>query len=189
MTPALRRRWRALAAAALLAASAALLSAGCAASRPVHTAEAARDDAAVAALQDRLRALSRDADPDEARRVAKTAVADSLRLAAEYRVAGPARWHNLLIQMGFRDRGLCFHWTEDLMKGLAALDLKTFRLHWGVAHRGSDLREHNSVVITALNQAFADGLVLDPWRNSGELYWTAVRQDDYPWVPLPPDQW
>ena len=45
----------------------------------------------------------------EAGRVAETAVTYSLRLAEEYRVSPPARWHNLLIQMGFRDRGLCFH--------------------------------------------------------------------------------
>jgi hypothetical protein len=91
--------------------------------------------------------------------------------------------------MGFRDRGLCFHWTEDLMKRLLALDLKTYQLHWGVAHKGSELREHNSVIVTARDQPFEEGLVLDPWRNAGDLYWRAVRQDSYPWVPLPPDQW
>jgi hypothetical protein len=58
-----------------------------------------------------------------------------------------------------------------------------------VAHPGSDLREHNSVVITARDQPFETGLVLDPWRNSGELYWAAAAHDDYPWEPLPPDQW
>lgn len=162
---------------------------GCAGPRSAMHPEAGRIDAQIAALQTRLKGLGAGTDPDEARRVAQTAVTDSLRLAEEYRVATPARWHNLLIQMGFRERGLCFHWTEDLMKRLQALNLKTYQLHWGVAHPGSDLREHNSVVITARDQPFETGLVLDPWRNSGELYWTAARQDDYPWEPLPPDRW
>lgn len=145
--------------------------------------------AKVSSLQSRLARLGRDADPAEARRVAEAAVTYSLRLAEDYRVAPPAWWHNLLIQMGFRERGLCFHWTEDLMKRLQALDLKTYRLHWGVAYKGSDLREHNSVVITALNQPFEEGLVLDPWRDSGDLYWAVVSRDRYPWQPLPPEEW
>jgi len=174
---------------ALWAVFAAAWLSGCAGPHSALHTDAARIESKVAALQAGLKGLGRATDPEEARRVAQTAVGDSLRLAEEYRAAPPARWHNLLIQMGFRDRGLCFHWTEDLMKRLQALNLKTYRLHWGVAHKGSDLREHNSVVITALNQPFEAGLVLDPWRNSGDLHWAAVRQDGYPWVPLPPDQW
>jgi hypothetical protein len=174
---------------ALWAALALFLFAGCSASRGDLPLGEAQIDAKVARLQAHLKGLGAHTDAAEAHRVAQTAVTYSYRLAEEYRVAPPARWHNLLIQMGFRDRGLCFHWTEDLMKRLLALDLKTYRLHWGVAHRGSDLREHNSVVVTARDQPFEKGLVLDPWRNSGDLYWAAVSQDRYPWEPLPPDQW
>ena len=142
-----------------------------------------------AALQGSLKGLGKDTDAAEAGRVAETAVTYSRRLAEDYRVSTPARWHNLLIQMGFRDRGLCYHWTEDLLKRLQALGLTTYELHWGVAHKGSELREHNSVVITALRQPFEEGLVLDPWRNSGDLYWAVVATDSYPWVPLPREEW
>ena len=173
----------------LLAFFVVILFSGCAgphSSLPKGDAQIASN---VSSLQGRLERLGEDTDPAEARRAAEAAVTFSLRLAEDYRVSPPAWWHNLLIQMGFRDRGLCFHWTEDLMKRLQALNLKTYQLHWGVAYRGSDLREHNSVVITALNQPFEKGLVLDPWRNSGNLYWAAVSRDSYPWQPLPPDQW
>jgi hypothetical protein len=67
------------------------------------------------------------------------------------------------------------------MQRLVLLELKNFQLHWGVAHRGSELREHNSVVVTARGQKFEEGIVLDPWRNSGELYWARVKNDRYPW--------
>jgi hypothetical protein len=174
---------------ALLAVLVVFLFSGCSGSHSSLQMGKAQIDAKVASLQTNLKGLGKDTDTSEARRVAETAVTYSFRLAEEYRVALPARWHNLLIQMGFRDRGLCFHWTEDLMKRLLALNLKTYQLHWGVAHQGSELREHNSVVITAWDQPFEKGLVLDPWRNAGDLYWAAVSQDGYPWVPLPPDQW
>jgi hypothetical protein len=174
---------------ALLALLIAFLFSGCSAPRSQLAMGEARIDAKVARLHADLKGLGQDTDSAEAGRVAEEAVTYSFRLAEEYRVAAPARWHNLLIQLGFKDRGLCFHWAEDLLKRLQALDLKTYQLHWGVAHPGSELREHNSVVITARDQPFEKGLVLDPWRNSGDLYWAAVRQDRYPWVPLPPDQW
>lgn len=174
---------------ALSALLAATLFSGCAAMHPPLPMGEPQIASKVASLQGHLKGLGKDTDAAEARKVAETAVTYSLRLAEDYRVSSPARWHNLLIQMGFRDRGLCFHWTEDLMKRLQALDLTTYQLHWGVAYKGSDLREHNSVVITALNQPFENGLVLDPWRNSGDLYWAVVSRDRYPWLPLPRDEW
>ena len=143
----------------------------------------------VDSLQDDLADLNRQADLLEAGQVAQTAVTYSNQLAEEYHLVRPAVLHNVLIRVGLKDRGLCYHWTEDLLKELQSLDLRTYQLHWGVAHRGSELREHNSVVITARGQAFEKGLVLDPWRNSGDLYWALIKTDRYPWKELPPSEW
>jgi hypothetical protein len=80
------------------------------------------------------------------------------------------------------------HWTEDLLEHLRRLDLKSFQLHWGVAHHGETWRvEHSSVVITAKGQDFEDGIVLDPWRHSGNLYWSLVKKDRYPWRKFGPE--
>ena len=143
----------------------------------------------VASLQVELAALNQQANLIEARQVAETAITYSNQLAEEYRLVRPAVLHNVLIRVGLKDRGLCYHWTEDLLKQLQSLDLRTYQIHWGVAHRGSELREHNSVVITARGQAFEKGMVLDPWRNSGDLYWALIKTDRYPWQELPPSQW
>ena len=140
-------------------------------------------------LERELAALSQIADKTEARRVAETALHQSAVLAEEYQLIRPAEAHNLMVVLGIKDRGLCYHWTEDLMKRLQALELKSFQLHWGVAHRGSDLREHNCVVITASGQDFFQGIILDPWRNSGRLYWARITEDSYPWKVLPPSDW
>jgi hypothetical protein len=179
----LRRRFLFL---LLTAAAAAASCAGPrAGSAPGETTDAAR----TASLARELTALGAGADGAEALRLAHTAVATSRALADRYRVVPPALFHNMLVQLGIRDRGLCFHWTEDLMKALQGLGLQTFDLHWGVAHKGSSLQEHNSVVVTLRGRPFETGVVLDPWRHSGELYWAAVRQDGYPWVPLPRSEW
>jgi hypothetical protein len=143
----------------------------------------------VNALEDDLAALNHYSDGAEARQVAETALKGSAYLREEYRLVRPPILHNLFVQMGLRDRGLCYHWTEDLMSHLNTLQLKSYQLRWGVAYRGSDLREHNTVVITANGQPFENGLVLDPWRHSGRLYWVVVKDDKYPWKELPRDEW
>jgi len=143
----------------------------------------------IGALQDDLAALNRQADRPEARQVAQTAITYAGDLAAEYELVRPAVFHNILVRIGLKDRGLCYHWTEDLMKRLQSLELETYQLHWGVAHRGSELREHNSVVITASGQPFESGMVLDPWRHSGDLYWVRIKKDTYPWKELLPEEW
>ena len=143
----------------------------------------------VGSLQQDLASLSRQADLIEARQVAETAIGYSTFLADEYDVVRPAVLHNVLVRIGLKNRGLCYHWTEDLMGRLQELNLTTYQLHWGVAHRGSELREHNSVVITATGQTFDEGMVLDPWRDSGNLYWSMVKTDRYPWKMLPLEEW
>ena len=140
-------------------------------------------------LEQELLGLSATIDKTEARILAETAVRESAVLAEEYHLVRPAVSHNLLVVFGIKNRGLCYHWTEDLMKRLQALDLKSVQLYWGVAYRGSELREHNCVVITASRQSFFKGIVLDPWRNSGNLYWARVTEDIYPWKVLPSSNW
>ena len=143
----------------------------------------------VKALEDNLTALNHHYDNGEARQIAVTALRASVFLSEEYRLVRPPILHNLLVQIGLRDRGLCYHWTEDLMYLLGTIELKNYQLRWGVAYRGSDWREHNTVVITADGQSFENGLVLDPWRYSGELYWVVVKDDRYPWKELPREKW
>ena len=145
--------------------------------------------AKVAALQVDLAALNRQADLLEVKQVAETAIQYCAYLADQYLLVRPAVLHNVLVRVGVKDRGLCHHWTEDLMHRLEQLGLKSFQLYWGVAHRGSELREHNSVVVAAKGHRFEEGIVLDPWRNSGQLYWVPVKKDRYPWKERPRNEW
>ena len=132
-------------------------------------------------LQNDLIALSDETDNSEARQLAQISINYSLHLAGEYRLVQPPYFHNILVRIGIKDRGLCYHWTEDLFNRLTSMELKSFILHRGVAYRGSNLREHNCVVVTARGQDFNEGIVLDPWRDSGDLYWGRVNADRYPW--------
>ena len=131
-------------------------------------------------LAARLRELSHTVDSREAALTAETACAFSLDLARQYRVVRPAILHNVLVNLGVRQRGLCFQWADDLSAKLETLELRTLKLRRGVA-RLETRREHSSVVLTATGQAFDEGIVLDAWRHSGRLYWCGVKEDKYPW--------
>jgi len=122
----------------------------------------------------------------ETLQLAQTIVATTDELARTYQVQPPALWHNFLVNVGLRDRGLCCHWTQDLLREINALRLAKYHAAWGVSRYGT-WREHNSVVITAAGQAFESGIVLDPWRHAGELFWAPVATDTYRWQPHPGD--
>jgi len=129
-----------------------------------------------------LSALSPSVDYKEARLFAYEALWYPHVLAQRYGLVSPPTFHNLLINMGLRDRGLCYQWSEDMITHLKALHYQSFDLRWGVANKG-ELDEHNTVVVVAKGEPFESGILIDPWRNSGELYWVRLKDDpEYHWV-------
>jgi hypothetical protein len=148
-----------------------LLLAGCASPAPSHR----RPELAVC-----LQSLNPTINEEEASSAAETAIVYSLELAREYRVVRPAIFHNVLVNIGLKKRGLCFQWADDLSAKLLALGLRTIEIRRATA-RLDTRREHSSVVLTAVGQPFREGVVLDAWRHSGRLYWCGVNEDTYPW--------
>jgi hypothetical protein len=139
----------------------------------------AKDERSIKKLRDALVALAPDVDPGEAELVSVTAHTASRSLAREYRVVVGPGVQNILINMGLRQRGYCGHYARDIGERLKELKLKTLVLHWGAAYAGTT-DESNCLVVTARNQAFEDGIVIDGWRNFGRLFWCALKKDsDY----------
>ena len=170
--------------AALLAALVAL--AGCAGGRPPLELAPAAHEQRIATLARDIAALGADVDPIEAGQAARLAIEYSLTLAERYEVSGASPvYHNLLVNLGIKPRGLCVDWTEDLMRRLQKARFHSLDLHWAIANYRNAFRlEHSTVVISARGDSLFDGLVLDPWRHSGRLFWAPTRDDaDYPWEP------
>jgi hypothetical protein len=135
-----------------------------------------KDERSIKHLRDALVALAPDVDPSEAELLSVTAHTASRSLAREYRVAWCPAFQNLLIHMGKRERGYCGHYARDIGSRLKELKLKTLVLHWGAAYAGT-LDENNCLVVTARNQPFQDGIILDGWRKAGRLFWCALKKD------------
>lgn len=93
--------------------------------------------------------------------------------------------HNFLIDTGFKDRGACKHWAEDLLAYLRGVDRKYFDVTWGEANpQRAD--EHNVAVLIPRGLTFSEGIFIDPWRTSGKPFWMRVTDDHhYPWKQWP----
>lgn len=137
----------------------------------------AQDEKSINGLRDALIALSpQTVDPREAALLSEAAHRWSLECAREYGVTGDPAFHNYLIRIGVKKRGICADYTHDIGARLREMRFKTLVLHWGTAwEKESD--ENNALIVTARNQSFYDGIVLDGWRRSGRLFWRAVKDD------------
>ena len=140
-------------------------------------AAVARDERSIKDLSKALTALAPDVDLSEAKLLSVTAHTTARSLSREYRVVLNPEFTVFLVNIGMRKRGWCGHWTRDIGARLKELKLKTLVLHWGEAYPGTS-SENNCLVVTARNQPFQDGIIIDGWRRAGRLFWCAVRKDD-----------
>lgn len=140
------------------------------------------DNKKIESLYKAILTLGPNIAPSEARFVAREAVLYPKVLSNRYQLASPPLYHNVLVNYGHRPRGLCYQWTRDM--GLQInRPMKSLQFHHGVAFRRDYWNEHSTLVVSAKGKGVPDGIVLDPWRNSGTLFWSRVKDDKkYPWV-------
>jgi len=160
-------------------------SPACRLARPVTARPTASLEAEASQLAGALQALGAGVDPAECTRTASVLVNTIDEARVSRGLDGRPIRRNLAVAMGWHDWGLCWQWTELLGRRLRQEQLKSLSLHWACAHAGSDLREHNALVIAAKGQPFEEGLVIDPWRRGGRLTWVRVLDDRYPWKQEP----
>ncbi len=162
-----------------------LLLNGCASQGPQLEPQPAVAEQRIGELHRAILALGDDIDAGEARQAARVAIEYSLQLAREYEITDSAILHNIKVNLGLKPRGLCVDWTRDLLARLKHEKFRSLDLHWAVANYERAFRlEHSTVIVSARGESLEQGLVLDPWRYSGELYWSPTLLDkDYSWKP------
>jgi hypothetical protein len=135
-------------------------------------AKSAEDEA----LRARLIALSPGVNPEEARRVASIAYTTGRELAQKWKMFSSPTVHSFLINIGLKKGGYCYQFATELALRLDAEKLKTLEIHWAESDPGTDT-EHNVIAVTARGQPFAEGIMLDNWRNAGHLLWGPLNGD------------
>lgn len=155
----------------------ALAASGCAGKPTV-------DQSNVNGLAQEIMLLGPDVDPDEARRAAEISFHYSLQLAQEYNITDLPIIHNEKVHRGLRKRGLCNHWAEDLSKRLKQENFSTLAIQRAISPPSEFRIIHHTAVITRPGETIYDGIVIDPWRHGGALFWAPTKTDRrYNWRP------
>ena len=150
---------------------------GCA----VKTPPLEQRQAKVVSLQNMLLHLGSKVDVYEAEDLAKSSIDYSYLLAQKYKAIDSPWLQNSLVNIGLKKRGLCYEWAEDLLRYLVKKNYKTLELHTVGANIGY-LNEHNALCVSSKGEGINNSIVLDAWRNSGNLYFKKIREDKkYEW--------
>lgn len=139
----------------------------------------------ITALSQRIQALDPAIDRIEADRAAQIAYSYTRQLAMEYQITDPPLIHNTKVNLGIKPRGLCWHWAEDMERRLKAEGFQTLSMHRAIANADNPWRiDHSTAIISARGDDMYAGIVLDPWREGGRLFWDNIEADTrYEWRP------
>lgn len=121
--------------------------------------------------------MAPDVDPAEAARASQIAFDYTRQLAAQYEITDPPLIHNTKVNMGLRPRGLCWHWAEDMERRLNAEGFETLEMHRAIAVGRGVRIDHSTAIISRKGDAHQQGVVLDPWRQGGVLFFAPVSED------------
>lgn len=131
-----------------------------------------------------IRNLGPNVDPAEARRAAEISFSYSQQLKRDWNVTDSPIVHNAKVINGFRDYGLCNDWAQAMTRRLQQEDFQTLDVHWATSPPTTFRIIHHSAAISARGDSLKDGVILDPWRQSGDLFWGEISEDDrYNWRP------
>ncbi|WP_164657968.1 hypothetical protein [Tropicibacter sp. Alg240-R139] len=164
---------------AVLACLCVLCLGACSTSAPAYT----QND--VTKLAQTLRDLGPEVDPAEATRAAQIAFSYSRQLATEYGVTTSPIIHNVRVNEGAKERGLCVHYAEDMQRRLNQEGFKTLQMHRAIALPKTPFNiDHSTAVISRRGDDMYAGVILDPWRDAGDLFWSPTQDDTrYNWRP------
>ena len=103
-------------------------------------------------------------------------------LSNEFKLTSPPQYHNFLVNIGIKEKGLCYHWSDALYLHFLKSTYPSFEFHLVGANIGEYWSEHNSMLVVAKGKAIESGIILDAWRNSGKLYFSKLKDDNvYEW--------
>ena len=130
-----------------------------------------------------LLSLDRSISPREAQKLSKDLFVYTALLTKEFKLTSPPLWHNFLVNVGIKKKGLCYDFSDALYRHLRSRAYPHFRFHLVVSDKGAYFKEHNALLITAKDQSIQKGIIIDAWRHSGKLCFKRLREDRaYRWI-------
>jgi len=129
-----------------------------------------------------LYSLDADISLEEAEKLSKEIIFEIDKLRQKFDPVSEPHVNNFLINVGVKKQGLCYEWSDALYMHFKHKQYPHFSFHLLVADKGEYFFEHNVMVVTAKEGKVMDGVIIDPWRKPGSLYFSKVQDDQgYDW--------
>ena len=129
-----------------------------------------------------LQSLATDISVIEADTLAYEIYQETEKLRKKFDPVSEPHVNNFLINVGLKEEGLCYQWSDALYLYFKKRTYPHFEFHLLVADKGEYFFEHNVLVVVAKGGKVMDGVIIDPWRKPGELYFSKVKEDtQYSW--------
>ena len=129
-----------------------------------------------------LGSLDENISKAEAMQLSKDIFEHTEKLSKAFNMTSPPLWHNFLVNVGMREKGLCYHWSDALYVYLLQKNHASFEFHLMGANIGEYWYEHNVLVVVEKGGKIGEGIIIDPWRDSGNLYFSKAQEDtQYHW--------
>ena len=145
-----------------------------------------RDESQILKLTHLLQSLDANISIGEATQLSTALFTQTALLSTQFKMTSPPQYHNFLVNVGLKDKGLCYHWSDALYRHFMLEEYASFEFHLMGAHIGEYWCEHNTLLVSAKDKELKKGVVIDPWRNAGKLYFSKVVDDTaYRWIHRP----
>ena len=129
-----------------------------------------------------LQTLNSNIPRHEALLLSRDIFKETAKLTKEFELTSPPWFHNFLVNIGAREKGLCYHWSDALYIHFLEKSYPYFEFHLVGTSIGEYFFEHNALVVVAKNGNVLEGVLVDPWRDSGNLYFANLKDDTkYKW--------
>ena len=129
-----------------------------------------------------LKSLDSSISSRQAKSLSDEIFQETGKLRKKFNPTSQAHFNNFLINAGVKEKGLCYEWSDALYLHFSKKEYAHFEFHLLVSNKGEYFYEHNVMVVVAKGGEVLEGIVIDPWRNSGELYFSKVSEDKkYRW--------
>jgi len=147
----------------------------------VHTPSVKDDE--IVALATLLHTVNPQASHHETMQLSQDILTKTAQLAKTFEMTSPPQFHNFLVNVGLKEKGLCYHWSDALyVHFVQSRAYPSFEFHLVGANIGSYWTEHNSMVVVGRGMKVEEGVIIDPWRDAGKLYFSKLKEDSaYEW--------
>ncbi len=133
-------------------------------------------------LAEKLMTLHDGVPAEEARGLSQEIFLESAKLRKKFKPVSEPHFNNFLINIGMQDQGLCYQWSDALYIHFEKSRYPHFDFHLLVSDQGKYFSEHNVLVVVAKGENVMDGIIIDPWREAGSVYFVKVKDDHgYKW--------